>query len=193
MLSLEEGRPLSKLNLADALALWDKRRTLGMTTFGLFYYGFPCKLLYMSYERVLGPGVPIVKAVFDSCVHTPFVLIPSFYFVTCTVKGQESHGPKGWIQQLEREWYVASTASAAFWVPAQIICFRFLPLTCRVQYICTLSLFQKAGLSWYSNRTRVEQAKLDAKRNSPAVHAHGHHDVTQVSMLAIDGGAKAIV
>ena len=120
----------------DASVPYDWRRTLGLSAFGFFYYGGPCKFLYLTMDRVfknqtrlVGHKVTIAKTFIDCWIHTPFILVPSFYLVTGVVK-QQSLTEIG--QQLKKEWVTASFGSALFWTPAQAsVCEKaFLPRIC---------------------------------------------------------------
>ena len=63
-------------------ATWDVRRTGALTSFGFLYYGGLCARMYKVYDLVLGPRRFLAKAFFDVFIHTPFILLPSFYFWT---------------------------------------------------------------------------------------------------------------
>ena len=65
----------------------DRTRTLALGTFGVFYYGFPAKALYLMYDRVLGPRMPMMTMLVDVFIHTPIILIPCFYYLTGAIKG----------------------------------------------------------------------------------------------------------
>mmetsp|Transcript_12094 Transcript_12094/g.23293 ORF Transcript_12094/g.23293 Transcript_12094/m.23293 type:complete len:101 (-) Transcript_12094:187-489(-) len=88
----------------------------------------------------------------DCYLHTPFLLIPSFYALTGSIKGQT---PKEWGRQLRDEWMTASFGSVLYWTPVQIVCFRFVPQHTRIAFVTGMSFFHKAWLSWLSNRKRV--------------------------------------
>lgn len=135
---------------------WDRQRTLGLTMFGILYYGFPCKAIYLMYDKVLGEKRVLTKMFVDCCIHTPFCLIPVFYALTGVIKGQGAHE---WQEQLKREWVTASFGSVMYWTPVQLVCFRYVPQHSRVQFVSTMSFFHKAWLSWLSNRGRVKERR----------------------------------
>jgi len=155
----------SILTISDVTAQWisswftehyrfDGQRTLALCLFGTFYYGLAMRKIYFVYESVLGPGRPVFKAVVDCAVHTPFVLLPSFYVTTGLVKGQR---PLEIYEQFKREWWTSSTASVAYWLPMMVFNFRFCTPQTRILFISATAWIQKTALSWYSNRDRVDQ------------------------------------
>ncbi|CAJ1334905.1 unnamed protein product [Effrenium voratum] len=167
----KRNEPFNNWSIQSALASWDKRRTLAMWSFGTFYYGFPVKFFYILYDKYLTSFV--IKAFTDCCLHAPFVLLPSFYALTGTVKGQTMEGPHGWLQQLQDEWFVAATASAAFWLPMQVFCFGWVPLEFRIQFVCILNIMHKSTLSWYSNRKRREGLDSTLPASVPMASSDG--------------------
>ena len=93
-----------------------------MAFFGAFYYGGPCKWLYMGYERFLGPGKIVLKTFLDVYIHLPFVVIPTFYAVTGTLaKGQP---PAEIFAKLKAEWVTVSLGSFCFWTPTMVVAFK---------------------------------------------------------------------
>ena len=108
--------------LTNTTSVWDHKRTLSLSIFGFVYYGGPCKALYFLYDKVFSPKQFMMKAMIDCCVHTPFLLVPCFYYITGILKGDNVDNI---TSQLRKEWFVASTGSVAFWLPMQLICFRF--------------------------------------------------------------------
>jgi hypothetical protein len=111
--------------LTNTTSVWDHKRTLSLSIFGFVYYGGPCKALYFLYDKVFSPKQFMMKAMIDCCVHTPFLLVPCFYYITGILKGDNVDNI---TSQLRKEWFVASTGSVAFWLPMQLICFRFVRL-----------------------------------------------------------------
>merc|ERR1712087_633904 len=92
----------------------DWRRTAALCVFGTFYYGLIARKIYFVDESFFGPGRALLKATVDCSVHTPFLLIPCFYTITGAVKGQSLEEMR---VQLRDEWWTASTASIAYWLP----------------------------------------------------------------------------
>jgi hypothetical protein len=103
---------------------WDTTRTISLTSFGFMYYGGPCKALYLAYDRFIGPGRPLLTMIIDVFVHTPFFLLPSFYFWTGAVKGQELSAT---YRQFKSEWLEASFGSMLFWAPTMYMGFKHIP------------------------------------------------------------------
>ena len=85
----------------------------------------------------------------DVYVHTPLLLIPSFYMITCLVRGRSLQQT---IAQLRREWREASFGSALFWTPLCLINFLLVPQHSRVVFVAVFSFVHKTWLSWPSNR-----------------------------------------
>ena len=131
-----------------------------LTLFGVVYYGFPAKLMYLWYERVFGTNV-FLTAMFDTYLHFPFLLLPSFYLITQTV-GKGSSLRTAWAR-MRAEWRTAVSCSAVFWTPASFICFGGLvPQHSRVLVIAFFSFVHKAWLSWLSNRERSASGAVAA-------------------------------
>ena len=133
----------------DRRTEWDPRRTLGIVIWGAMYYGGPLKWLYLAMDRVMGPGHGLHKAIFDVVVHTPVLVIPSFYVVTGLVKGQS---PGQVAEQLREEWLEASTGSVLFWMPISFMNLSWVRQELRVPVTSAASFFHKLWLSWLSNR-----------------------------------------
>ncbi|OQR87317.1 hypothetical protein ACHHYP_09119 [Achlya hypogyna] len=136
----------------------DVSRTAGLALFGLVYYGGPCKSLYLYFDKVMGttptPRTVFLQTFIDCYVHTPLLLIPSFYFITNAVKGKSVEET---AIQLKREWHTASFGSVLFWTPAQIVNFWAVPQHSKILFVAGLSFVHKTWLSWLSNRHDHEQ------------------------------------
>jgi len=144
---------------------FDLRRTFALCAFGTFYYGLIARKLYFVYESVFGPGRAVLKASVDCSIHTPFLLLPCFYAITGTFKGQT---PIEIYEQFKKEWWTSSTASIAYWYPMMWINFRYCTPQTRILFISTGSWFHKSALSWYSNRSRVQQRMKEAEEQLEA-------------------------
>ena len=131
----------------------DVRRTAALALFGTWHYGFPAKSLYLFYDRLLGVDgtlrTALFKVLLDEYVHTPLLLIPSFYMITGLIRGRSLAEA---LSQLRREWFVASFGSALFWTPLQLVNFLFVPQHSRIVFIAVFSFLHKTWLSWLSNR-----------------------------------------
>lgn len=128
---------------------WDLRRGFASATFGFVYYGFPCKYFYFLYDRIFGSRRVLTKALVDCFIHAPFVLLPAYYGITCSLNGLSY---KEWTGKLKEEWASAAFGTVAFWTPVQIVCFKYVPMHARVLWVCSCSLFHKTWLSWMSNK-----------------------------------------
>ncbi|CAE7226490.1 mpv17 [Symbiodinium sp. CCMP2456] len=133
----------------------DYRRTAGLAFFGMFWYGGPCKWLYLAMDRYVGQKSTfrnvVVKTLFDVYIHTPFGVVPGFYLVTGTFKGDSLTRIHA---QLKREWVEASLGSSLFWTPAQVVNFWLVPQPFKIAYVSVLSFAHKTWMSWVSNRDR---------------------------------------
>ena len=134
----------------------DAGRTLALATFGFFHYGVTAKTLYLWYDRILGktPTVrnAMTKMVLDVYVHTPLLLIPTFYAITCSLRGRSVDET---ASQLRREWWDASFGSAVFWTPLCLLNFLYVPQHSRIAAISVGSFVHKTWLSWLSNRHKI--------------------------------------
>ena len=139
--------------MIDKKSELDVRRTAALTIFGAWHYGVPAKALYLLYDRVIGTdpsfATALKKMILDVYVHTPFLLIPSFYLITCVVRGRT---PQQALHQLRAEWAVASFGSALFWTPLCLCNFLFVPQHSRIVFVSVFSFVHKTWLSWLSNR-----------------------------------------
>merc|ERR1712070_465290 len=91
----------------------------------------------------------VTMTILDCAGHTPFVLIPSFYLITKTIKGYTL--PQT-LTRLKQEFLVASFGSAAYWAPVQLVNFFYVPQHSKILFVSCLSFFHKTWLSWLSNR-----------------------------------------
>ena len=138
---------------------YDYRRTLGLAVFGATYYGGPCKLVYLGLDKFLGPTPQnvVAKTFLDVCVHTPLAVVPSFYFVTNSVKGIPLEDT---VDQLKREWTTAAGGSLVFWIPAQLLNFALVPQHSKMLYVSSLSFAHKLWLSYLANRHAYHSVPL---------------------------------
>ena len=61
------------------------------------------------------------------------------------------------LEKVKRDWYIYMIADAAFWVPVQMINFRFIPLNFQPFYICCGTLGSAVIMSTIESR-KVEMA-----------------------------------
>jgi len=136
---------------------WHRRRTLSLVAFGVFYYGGPCKFFYLRYpsffDRML-PGKPLplkkMAASFVDCgIVTPTLLLPSFYLITLSIKGE----PLWKIWKEYKENFVEVTGGTfVYWFPICSLNFYFVPQHSQILVIVIGSFIHKCWLSWVSNR-----------------------------------------
>lgn len=144
---------------------WDKRRTLSMMAFGSVWYGGPVKALYLGYARFIGEGTmraALTTAATDCSLHTPFLLLPAFYFSTGLLQGMSINQIK---EKMQKEWFAASTGMVSFWLPVCTANFFFVPQHSRILFVGCFNFVNKTWLSWHSNRQRLaEQAEQAEKK-----------------------------
>lgn len=130
-------------------------RTAGLGVFACWHYGVPCKYLYLAYDRVIGTAPTLrtagLKVLFDVYIHAPFLLVPSFYYITGSIKGQNFGQIR---EQLQKEWLTASFGTVLFWTPLCLFNFRFVPQHSRILFVSFGSFVHKTWISWLSNRAR---------------------------------------
>lgn len=163
---------------------YEWRRTLSLAAFGFIYYGGPVKALYLMYDKFFRTA--IAKVMFDVCIHTPFMLIPTFYGITCTIKGKSMS--ETW-KQLKEEWVEASLGSLCFWVPTCFLNFTFVPQHSRILVISVMSFFHKTWLSWVSNRRSKQDSEL-TDQHDPFMEAIQStvQEVTTTATLTVSTG-----
>ena len=147
----------------DAAKGLDWQRTLSLTAFAAWHYGAPAKYLYLTYDKVLGrtaysaSAAAALKMGFDVYVHSPLLLVPSFYLITGTVKGQTLAQT---LAQLRNEWLEASFGTAVFWTPLCYLNFRLVPQHSRILFVSVGSFLHKTWLSHLSNRARHRERAI---------------------------------
>lgn len=133
---------------------WDIRRTLSMMAFGSVWYGGPVKALYLGYARFIGEGTiraALTTAATDCSLHTPFLLLPAFYFSTGLLQGMSINQVK---DKMQTEWFAASTTMVGFWLPVCTANFFFVPQHSRILFVGCFNFLNKTWLSWHSNKLR---------------------------------------
>lgn len=136
---------------------WNRRRTLALVAFGVFYYGGPCKWFYLRYPKFFDQRMPNhsrvmrkMAASFTDCgIVTPLILLPSFYVITFTIKGE----PPSKIWKRYTEDCVEVTAGTfIYWFPLVTGNFYFTPQHSQILVVVIGSFIHKCWLSWVSNR-----------------------------------------
>ena len=131
---------------------FDWQRWRALVVWGTLFYGGPCRFLYARYDRWWGSGAAVRKALVDVFGNGVFLMCPTFYLTTGSLKGQ-SLGDS--VRQFQDEWVQASTGTIAFWLPACTLNFAFVPPHSRILAISALSFLHKTWLSLLSNSKRV--------------------------------------
>lgn len=166
----------------------DWQRTLGLTVFACWHYGVPAKGLYLWYDRFFGVAPTLSTAAkkmcFDVYVHSPLLLVPSFYMITGAVKGESTSQISA---QLRDEWFTASFGTAIFWTPLCLLNFHFVPQHSRILVVSVGSYLHKTWLSWLSNRQRHwELVQQTAPQHNTQDNARGwvlDHNIGNPSVL----------
>mmetsp|Transcript_102232 Transcript_102232/g.318429 ORF Transcript_102232/g.318429 Transcript_102232/m.318429 type:complete len:257 (-) Transcript_102232:69-839(-) len=159
----------------------DWKRTMALTTWGAWHYGFPQKFLYLQLDRILGSGRAVEKMLIDVYINAPFFLLPTFYFATGMIRGEKTV-PEIWAQ-LQREWFEASCGTALFWTPLVLANFKYVPQHSRILTITSLSFVHKTWLSWVANRSAL------AEKRGAAAAAAAVDRPEQLKDLAVSGSA----
>lgn len=141
---------------------WDRRRTLSLVCFGVFYYGGPCKFFYMRYPgwmELLIPKAPnpvkkMTSAMIDCGIVTPILLLPTFYLITFKVKGHTF--AEAYARYMD-DAVEATVGTFLFWFPICSINFAFVPIHSQILVITICSFIHKTWLSWVSNRYTNKQ------------------------------------
>lgn len=77
-----------------------------------------------------------------------FCVIPAFYAWSHLLEKRDG----SLMDRLQKDWWAASTASAAYWFPVQMTCFSLIPSVHRVAYVSFASFVHKTALSWWAHR-----------------------------------------
>jgi len=112
------------------------RRALSVSTFGFFYNGGVCFLVYPLYRRMLpkyflrtskleGVGSTCI----DNFIHTPFFYIPSFFVATGILQGQSFDDC---MNTCRLGWTSSVLATWVMWLPLQYLNFSVVPPHLRV-------------------------------------------------------------
>jgi len=136
---------------------WDARRTLALVTFGVYYYGGPCKFLYLRYpalfDRIMPTSSKLVKkmsaSLVDCCIIAQILLIPSFYLITLSIKGEPLENV--W-KRYKSDFVEATVGTFCFWFPVMSLNFYFVPQHSQIFVVVSASFVHKCWLSWVSNR-----------------------------------------
>lgn len=147
-------------------------RTLGVTVFAAWHYGVPTRMLYFWYDRVFGVA-PLLSTAFkkmfvDVYIHSPLLLIPSYYAITGTIKGQTTDQI---ARQLRAEWFTASFGTVLYWTPLCMINFYFVPQHSRILFVSAGLYVYNTWLSWLSNKQRNLEIVIEAPLGVDNQHA----------------------
>ena len=108
--------------------------------------------MYLALDRVFAkPTVlnAVYKMLIDVYVQTPLLMIPTFYLITCLMRGRTVSDT---LSKLRREWPEAAFGSALFWTPICLLNFAYVPQHSRTVVVALCSFVHKTWMSWLSNR-----------------------------------------
>jgi len=136
---------------------WNARRTLSLVSFGVFYYGGPCKFFYLRYPAFFDRMIPkspkpvkkMAAAFVDCGIVTPLLLLPSFYLITMSIKGESL--AKIW-HRYRTDFVEVTLGTFVYWFPIVTTNFYFIPQHSQILVIVVGSFIHKCWLSWVSNR-----------------------------------------
>jgi len=136
---------------------WDARRTLSLVTFGVFYYGGPCKWFYLRYpaffDRMLPnysrPVKKMAAAFVDLGIVAQIIFFPSFYLITFSIKGETLANV--W-KRYKTDCVEVTLGTFVYWFPIVTVNFYFVPQHSQILLIVVGSFIHKCWLSWVSNR-----------------------------------------
>jgi len=144
---------------------WNARRTLSVVAFGVFYYGGPCKWFYLRYPAFFDRMMPnrsktirkMAASFVDCGIVTPSLLLPSFYLITLSIKGE----PLNIIwERYKTDCLEVTMGTFVYWFPLVTINFAFIPQHSQILLIVVASFIHKSWLSWVSNRyTNANQSE----------------------------------
>jgi len=144
---------------------WDARRTLSIIAFGVFYYGGPCKWFYLRYPAFFDRMMPnssksirkMAASFVDCGIVTPSLLLPSFYLITLSIKGESLHVV--W-ERYKTDCIEVTMGTFVYWFPIVTLNFAFVPQHSQILLITVCSFIHKSWLSWVSNRyTNANQSE----------------------------------
>lgn len=120
---------------------------------GIGFVGPVLRVWYLTLERVVGVGsgraVVIKKVLLDQGVFTP-VFIPSFLVTLGALQRRSWEDIK---RTVRTDYLPILKANYMLWPAAQLINFRFVPLSYRVPFASCVALVWNTYLAWKANRT----------------------------------------
>lgn len=121
---------------------------------GIGFVGPALRVWYIALERIVGSGsgrAMVVKKVFlDQAVFTP-VFLPSFLVTLGALQGRSWGSIKDTVRA---DFLPILKANYMLWPAAQLINFRFVPLSYRVPFVSCVALVWNTYLAWKANRTQ---------------------------------------
>ena len=149
----------SKAGTCDAIAQkiespdgqLDLSRTFKFTLFCVTYVGmFQHCVFNILYPRLFpGEGLKtaLKKTLCDNFVHSPFVYLPSFYIYKNMANGKDAAAG---LQEYRADGLSVLQSCWGLWIPAQFVCFYFVPPTFRILYNAGVGCLWDMALSYMS-------------------------------------------
>ena len=112
------------------------KRTLAITTFGMYYNGGLCSFIYPLYARILPQWFSrslvrqgIGSTLIDNFIHSPIFYIPAFYMSTGILQG---HSFTSSFATLKHGYQEVMLQTWMMWIPLQALNFSIVPPRMRV-------------------------------------------------------------
>eukprot|EP00539_Tryblionella_compressa_P009178 CAMPEP_0178781776 /NCGR_PEP_ID=MMETSP0745-20121128/2787_1 /TAXON_ID=913974 /ORGANISM="Nitzschia punctata, Strain CCMP561" /LENGTH=270 /DNA_ID=CAMNT_0020439153 /DNA_START=28 /DNA_END=840 /DNA_ORIENTATION=- len=130
---------------------FDFRRSVTMSSFGLFFHGPVGHIIYDNLDKVIvgtGPKEVIAKICVDQLLWCPVFMV--CYFVYLGIANGDSIGAIG--AKIQDDLLIAVAASWKIWPMAHAIQFRWVHTKYRIFYINCIEIFFIMFLSFLANR-----------------------------------------
>lgn len=130
----------------------DVPRAARFFVMGIAFVGPALRVWYFTLERIVGSSggrALVIKKVFlDQALFTP-VFLPSFLVTLGALQRRSWESIK---QTVRADYLPILKANYVLWPAAQLINFRFVPLSYRVPFASCVALFWNTYLAWKANR-----------------------------------------
>jgi len=133
---------------------WDRRRTLGIVTFGAVYSGWFQHYLFAGYAKLfpvanVSNSVRYANALKLTFCHQfgsfPCFYFPSFFMIVETVRGMTV--PEAW-ENFKLKFWKQYKYGLVVWTPAMLTQFLWVPLPLQVPYIASIAAVWVTYLSY---------------------------------------------
>eukprot|EP01129_Flabellula_baltica_P005571 TRINITY_DN2030_c0_g1_i1.p1 TRINITY_DN2030_c0_g1~~TRINITY_DN2030_c0_g1_i1.p1 ORF type:complete len:191 (-),score=33.46 TRINITY_DN2030_c0_g1_i1:97-669(-) len=163
----------TKTSAADLIAqtVFEKKKEIDWTrncVFGLFGFVYLGAWQYSLYNKIIPYFIPgnkprdvILQVFIDQALHHPLMYFPTFYVLNEVIRGGTAADA---LADYGNEIIPSCLALWKIWVPAQVICFAFVPKHLRIPYVSAVSFVWTTVLS-------IMQEQFKASRPAKAVKA----------------------